>query len=109
MLVRTLQQELVLLKVESERTMDKRPLEVAPKFVEGVECGTELGSSTVPSKACSVVTTFNLSLGHGLLMLNLIEGRITSTTETSHARVRETCICHWVPHRLIWLSAAHGW
>ena len=62
-LVRTLQQELVLLKVESERTMDKRPLEVAPKFVEGVECGTELGSSTVPSKACSVVSTFQSELG----------------------------------------------
>ena len=50
----------------------------------------------------------NLSLGLGLLLLNRLKCRVTSTDKTSHAMRLRNRACRRVPHRRIHLPLMSG-
>ena len=51
---------------------------------------------------------FNLSLGLDLLLLNRLDGRITSTDKTSNAMMLRPRTCRRIPHRWINLPLRSG-
>ena len=78
------------------------------KRVELLDMRSGLSGNVLIQKEILLPEKVNLSLGLDLLLLNRLEGRITSTNKTSHAMMLRNRACRRVPHRRINLPLRSG-